>query len=418
MKQLILSCVALLATFFCAATVSAQGVKIYKQNGDVIDIPASQLDRIEAYDVNEAGAAYEGVWKMKKLVTDKAYMDATWGAMGITYGDAFPAFNAADQLTIAGGQIAPALQSTLKNFFTGNATYEELPGTYSLHTGVGAVAELTILKVTGVNRNFDAASTSESNVAYIGVRIVEDEDADVAGVMLLDVYLIDYEATSFAPELAEFGMYLPDMEGNPYMATSTGMFINFLMEKVGDVTPAPAKKFYEKSWTMSKLVTDKTYMDVTWGAMGITYGDAFPAFNAADQLTFENGKLIPNLQSTLKNFFTGEATYEELPGTYSLHTGVGAIAELTILKVTGVNRNFDAASTSESNVAYIGLREIEDEDADVAGVMLLDVYLIDYEATSFAPELKEFGMYLPDMEGNPYMATSTGMFINFVMKQK
>jgi len=231
MKQLILSCVALLATFFCAATVSAQGVKIYKQNGDVIDIPASQLDRIEAYDVNEAGAAYEGVWKMKKLVTDKAYMDATWGAMGITYGDAFPAFNAADQLTIAGGQIAPALQSTLKNFFTGNATYEELPGTYSLHTGVGAVAELTILKVTGVNRNFDAASTSESNVAYIGVRIVEDEDADVAGVMLLDVYLIDYEATSFAPELAEFGMYLPDMEGNPYMATSTGMFINFVMKQ-------------------------------------------------------------------------------------------------------------------------------------------------------------------------------------------
>jgi hypothetical protein len=205
------------------------------------------------------------------------------------------------------------------------------------------------------------------------------------------------------------------MDGNPYMAYVTGMYINFVMEKVGEVTPAPAKKFYEKTWTMSKLVTDKAYMDNTWGGMA-TYGDAFPAFNAQDQLTFENGKVIPNLQSTLKNFFTGEATYEVVPGTYGLHTGVGAVADLTILKVTGVNRNFDAASTSESNVAYIGVRAVEDEDAEEAGQMMLDVYLLDYEATSFATELKEFGMYGPDMDGNPYMAYVTGMYINFIMK--
>lgn len=67
-------------------------------------------------------------------------------------------------------------------------------------------------------------------------------------------------------------------------------------------------------------------------------------------------------------------------------------------------------------MAYIGLREIEDEDADEAGTMLLDVYLIDYESSSFATELKEFGMYSPDMEGNPYMAYMAGMYINFIMK--
>jgi hypothetical protein len=49
--------------------------------------------------------------------------------------------------------------------------------------------------------------------------------------MLLDVYLIDYEATGFAPELKDSGMYMPDMDGNPYMAYSSGMFINFLMDK-------------------------------------------------------------------------------------------------------------------------------------------------------------------------------------------
>ena len=228
MKKIILSCVALVAAFFCASTTSAQGIKIYKQGGEVIDIPASQLDYIEAYDATEAGAAYEGVWKMKKLVTDKAYMEASWGSM-VTYGDAFPAFNAADELTFADGKLTPALQSTLKNFFTGEATYEVLPGAYALHAGVGATIDLTILKVTGVNRNFDAASTSDNNVAYIGLREIEDEDADEPGHMLLDVYLIDYESTSFAPELKE--MYMPDMDGNPYMAYQSGLFINFLMEK-------------------------------------------------------------------------------------------------------------------------------------------------------------------------------------------
>ena len=230
MKKIILSCVALVAAFFCASTTSAQGIKIYKQGGEVIDIPASQLDYIEAYDATEAGAAYEGVWKMKKLVTDKAYMEASWGSM-VTYGDAFPAFNAADELTFADGKLTPALQSTLKNFFTGEATYEVLPGAYALHAGVGATIDLTILKVTGVNRNFDAASTSDNNVAYIGLREIEDEDADEAGTMLLDVYLIDYEATSFATELKEFGMYAPDMDGNPYMAYATGMYINFIMKQ-------------------------------------------------------------------------------------------------------------------------------------------------------------------------------------------
>ena len=230
MKKIILPLVALMATLFCASTASAQGIKIYKQGGEVIDIPAAQLDYIEAYDATEAGPVFEGTWKMRKLVTDQDYMNSMWGGQA-TYGDAFPAFNAADELTFADGKLTPALQSTLKNFFTGEATYEVLPGAYALHAGVGATIDLTILKVTGVNRNFDAASTSDNNVAYIGLREIEDEDADEPGHMLLDVYLIDYESTSFAPELKESGMYMPDMDGNPYMAYQSGLFINFLMEK-------------------------------------------------------------------------------------------------------------------------------------------------------------------------------------------
>ena len=231
MKKIILSCVALVAAFFCASTTSAQGIKIYKQGGEVIDIPASQLDYIEAYDAPAAAPAFEGTWKMKKLVTDKDYMLGMWGAYGINYDQGFPAFNADDELTFKDGKLTVNLKSDFKNFFIGEATYEVLPETYALHTGVGAAIDLTVLKVTGVNRNFNAASTSDNNVAYIGLRLIEDEDADEPGVMLLDIYLIDYEATGFAPELKDYGMYVPDMDGNPYMAYQTGLFINFLMEK-------------------------------------------------------------------------------------------------------------------------------------------------------------------------------------------
>lgn len=231
MKKIILPLVALMATLFCASTASAQGIKIYKQGGEVIDIPAAQLDYIEAYDATEAGPAFEGTWKMRKLVTDKDYMLGMWGAFGINYDQGFPAFNADDELTFKDGKLTVNLKSDFKNFFIGEATYEVLPGAYAIHAGVGATIDLTILKVTGVNRNFDAASTSENNVAYIGVREIDDEDADEPGHMLLDVYLIDYESTSFAPELMEFGMYMPDMDGNPYMAYQSGLFINFLMEK-------------------------------------------------------------------------------------------------------------------------------------------------------------------------------------------
>ena len=76
-----------------------------------------------------------------------------------------------------------------------------------------------------------------------------------------------------------------------------------------------------------------------------------------------------------------------------------------------------SASSPEPRLrAALGVRAVEDEDAEEAGQMLLDVYLIDYEATSFATELKEFGMYGPDMDGNPYVAYMAGMYINFIMK--
>ena len=226
MKKIILSCVALMATFFCASTVSAQGIKIHKAGGEVIDIPASQLDYIEAYDAAASGAAYEGTWKMKRLDTDAAVMGATWGVPDDYPAGKFPAFNAADELTIADGKIIPNLQSELKNFFIGEATYTE-EGTWTLQ-GMQKI-DLTLLKVKGVNRNFSATSKSSNDEAYIGVRVVEDEDADEAGKNLLEVYLIDYVPTDFAASAVMYECYTPDATG--CYAWMSGTYIQFTMKQ-------------------------------------------------------------------------------------------------------------------------------------------------------------------------------------------
>jgi len=228
MKKIILSCVALMATFFCASTVSAQGIKIYKQGGEVIDIPAAELDYIEAYDAATAAPSFEGTWKMKELFTTAAYMTEENYGM-ITFGEAFPAFEAEDEITFKDGKIIPNLKSNLKNFFIGEATYEVIDPAYELHPKsiAGYSVTLTELKVKGVNRNFDANSKSEDDEAYIGVRLVEDEDADEPGIYYLEVYLFDYKSTSFAPEWNDYMMYTDEKPQAAY----SGMPIFFSMEK-------------------------------------------------------------------------------------------------------------------------------------------------------------------------------------------
>ena len=175
------------------------------------------------------------------------------------------------------------------------------------------------------------------------------------------------------------------------------------------------------TWVMNKLVTDKAEMDATWGGMA-TYENGYPEFNAEDELTIvgdpEQGELIagtlkPAFKSTFKNFFIGEATYENAGSYAGIRVGLQPI-QLSILKVTGVNRYFSADEQSENKVAYIGVRNIVDEETNET---LLDVYLLDYESHSFATELLDFGMYA-SYDDTPYVATMTGMYINFTMKKK
>ena len=161
-----------------------------------------------------------GTWVMNELKTTKEDMIAMW-SIPEDY-ENWPEFNANDELTID-ATIVPAFQSGIKNFFIGEATYEDA-GSYTL-MGFPAV-EMQILKVTGVNRDFSANSTSANNVAFIGVRNIDDGNGNV----LLDVYLIDFVPTDFAQTAASFGCYDP-IDDTGYCAVQSSTYVNFTMKK-------------------------------------------------------------------------------------------------------------------------------------------------------------------------------------------
>lgn len=161
-----------------------------------------------------------GTWVMNELKTTKENVSTMWGASIDEYAT-WPEFDATDEMTI-GATITPAFNSTLKNFFIGEATYEDA-GSYTL-MGFPPV-EMQILKVTGVNRDFSANSTSANNVAYIGVKNIDDGE----GGMLLDVYLIDFVPTDFAATAVAWDCYLPNDKG--FCATMSDTYVNFTMKK-------------------------------------------------------------------------------------------------------------------------------------------------------------------------------------------
>ena len=207
----------------------------------------------------------------------------------------------------------------------------------------------------------------------------------------------------------------PEAESNTFILVPTFPGDNFTAGQFATAKVVLVGTFAKEllgTWVMNSLVTDKEAMDATWGGMA-TYENGYPAFNAEDELTID-ATLVPSFKSDFKNFFIGEATYEGAGTFDGIRVGMQKI-NLSIIKVNGVNRYFSADEKSQDKVAYIGVRNIEDETTHET---LLDVYLLDYESHSFAPELLEFGMYAPFSEDAPYVAAMTGMYINFTMKKK
>lgn len=167
------------------------------------------------------------------------------------------------------------------------------------------------------------------------------------------------------------------------------------------------------SWVMKELITTKEEMAAAWAASEKDL-EGWPTFNAEDKFIFsgdgsaEGYKLTTSLKSELKNYLRESSDFA-IDKEKTLQFSMFEKLTLQLLKLENVNRYFSATEVSTDKVAYMGVRNITDEES---GETLLDVYIIDYNSKSFMPSF-ENGMYQDEKP----TAIWGGMQINFTLKK-
>lgn len=171
------------------------------------------------------------------------------------------------------------------------------------------------------------------------------------------------------------------------------------------------------TWTMKEMTTDKAYFEGTWSGMLTEEQLAgLPEYNKDDTFTFSGDgsgdgyKLTTSLKSTLKNYFNESSDFTiDKEATYKY--GMGDKRTMQLLKLNNVNRYFSATETSTDKEAYIGVRNVTDEET---GETLLEVYIIDYNSKSFFyPDFDEWYMYSDEKP----TATMSGVSLFFKLKK-
>ncbi len=171
------------------------------------------------------------------------------------------------------------------------------------------------------------------------------------------------------------------------------------------------------TWTMKEMTTDKTYFNDTWSGMLTEEQLAgLPEYNKEDTFTFSGDgsgdgyKLTTSLKSTLKNYFNESSDFTiDKEATYKY--GWLDKRTMQLLKLNNVNRYFSATETSTDKEAYIGVRNVTDEET---GETLLEIYVIDYNSKSFFyPVFDEWYMYNDEKP----TATMSGVSLYFKLKK-
>ena len=163
-----------------------------------------------------------GEWKIDTLVTDTTYMRKYWDE-SYTGMELMPKYNMSDAMTfdLKAASLNPKLRSGFKNYFLGKSIMKKA-GSMDLDLGNGETASLQTFLIDNTNRDFSEDSKSEDKESYIGVRILEGEEADT-----LDLYVIDHMSKSFLPELVTEERYAPEKP----VAASPGLFLNLTFTK-------------------------------------------------------------------------------------------------------------------------------------------------------------------------------------------
>ena len=81
-----------------------------------------------------------------------------------------------------------------------------------------------LINLDNCNRDFSATSTSADKNAYIGIRLVKEQDTKED---MLELYLLDYHSTSFLTSFEDYYMY---NDKRP-VATTSGVYMLFYLKK-------------------------------------------------------------------------------------------------------------------------------------------------------------------------------------------
>lgn len=168
-------------------------------------------------------------------------------------------------------------------------------------------------------------------------------------------------------------------------------------------------------WTVYKVVNDKDYWNTWWSLSGDEVKN-IPEFNANDTYTFSSDNdgltLATSLQSGYKNYFRDKSAFtidKEITFRPGGDFGMDKVT-LQLLKLENVNRYFSASQVSEDKVAYVGVRNIKDDN----GETMLDLFILDYDPKDFFSSLVEWGCFEPTKP----TATMSSMQFELILKKK
>ena len=168
-------------------------------------------------------------------------------------------------------------------------------------------------------------------------------------------------------------------------------------------------------WTVYKVVNDKDYWNLWWSLSGDEVKN-IPELNANDTYSFtsDNGGLVmtANLESGYKNYFRDKSAFT-IDKEFTFRPGGNYGRDkvtLQLLKLENVNRYFSASQVSEDKVAYVGVRNIKDDN----GETLLNLFIMDYDPKDFLSSLVELGCF----DSTKPTATMSSMQFELILKKK
>lgn len=182
------------------------------------------------YTITIIGSDYfkiEGTWYVYQQPTDKEAMKGYWYFSDDAF-TGFPAATEADTFTFDTEKnvLTTSLQSDLKNFFGETSNMVPTDKECSVRDISDRTIEyqLLLINLDNCNRDFSATSTGADKNAYIGVRVVQAQDPSED---TLELYLLDYQSTSFLTFLTAYYMY---NDKRP-VATTSGVYRLFYPKK-------------------------------------------------------------------------------------------------------------------------------------------------------------------------------------------